>query len=174
MHVPAQILQQAVELYLQAAYSGQPGAGGGGAAIPAGVLPRVEAVRRLAPEQQVPLETVLERDPADAIPSYALRLGQPMYPHMKLMIDPAPADHGLASSAEGPDFILRVDSHDRHLHAAPGSPDAAWLAAVRTSNKDLGERIESAWAAAGLPTFKEYLRRHLQERKARGNTPAGT
>ena len=58
-----------------------------------------------------------------------------------------------------------MDSHDQHLHAPPGSPDAAWLATVRQSNKDLGERIEAAWCAAGLPTFKEYLRLQLEARK---------
>jgi len=164
MHVPAHILQQAMELYLQAAYPPPVG-------VPAGVLPRVEAVRRLAGNTEVPLlgESPLERDPANTVASYALRLGQPMYPYMKLVLDPtpaAPAEVGVA----GEDFILRVDSHDRHLHAAPGSPDAAWLAAVRASNKELGERIEHAWSAAGLPTFKDFLRRRLEARKAQAGT----
>jgi len=161
MHIPAHILQQAMELYLQAAYPG---------GVPGTVLPRVEAVRRLAGESDVPLagESPLERDPANAVASYALRLGQPMYPYMKLVLDPAPAHPlDLKAPPTEEDFILRVDSHDRHLHAAPGSPDAAWLAAVRTSNKELGERIEHAWSAAGLPTFKDFLKRRLEARKAR-------
>jgi hypothetical protein len=152
-----------MELYLQAAYPN---------GVPAGVLPRVEAVRGLDRAADVPLDTALERDPANAIPSYALRLGQPMYPHMKLVVDPAPADTAQGTAAPTDEFILRVDSHDRHLHAPAGSPDAAWLAAVRTSNKDLGERIEAAWGAAGLPTFKEFLRRRIQQRKNKGGTPA--
>lgn len=171
MHVPAHILQQAMELYLRAAYPPAPaptaGAQGDALAIPAAVLHRVQAVRRLPPHEPVPLD-VLEHDPADTTASFVLRLGQPMYPHMKLVLDPAPVDRPGGSAPATQDFILRVDAHDRHLHAPPGSPDAAWLAAIRTSNKELGERIEAAWGAAGLPTFKEYLRRRLQERKNRG------
>ena len=58
---------------------------------------------------------------------------------MKLVLDPVPA----GGNCQGCDFLLRVDSHDLHLHAAPGTPDAAWLATIRQSNKELGERIES-------------------------------
>jgi hypothetical protein len=90
---------------------------------------------------------------------------------MKLVLDPVPgvaaAAGGGGASCRGRDFLLRVDSHDQHLHAPPGSPDAAWLAAVRQSNKELGERIEAAWCAAGLPTFKEYLRLQLDLKQAK-------
>jgi hypothetical protein len=162
-----------MELYLQAAYPPPQG-------VPAGLAPRVDAVRGLDPASDVPLDTLLERDPANTLPSFALRLGQPMYPYMKLVVDEAPPiappipGSPSAAMADTGDFILRVDSHDRHLHAPAGSPDAAWLASVRASNKELGERIEAAWAEAGLPTFKTYLRRRLQERKSRGNAPAST
>jgi hypothetical protein len=160
MHVQAHILQQAMELYLQAAYPG---------GVPAAVEGRVQAVRQLAGDSLVPV-AMLEQGSSETggastagigAGSYALRLGQPLYPHMKLVLDPVPA----GQDCGGCNFLLRVDSHDRHLHAAPGSPDAAWLASVRQSNKELGERIEAAWAATGLPTFKEYLRRQLDERR---------
>jgi hypothetical protein len=36
---------------------------------------------------------------------------------------------------------------------------------VRASNQALVEKIEGDWAAAGLPTFKEFLRRQLEERR---------
>jgi hypothetical protein len=158
MHVPAHILQKAIALYLERAY---PAPGGG---VPAGVAARAEGVNRISGEAEVPLE-MLERDAANSVPSYALRLGQPKYPHMKLVVDPAPP---VAVGAVGADYMLRVDAHDRHLHAAPGSPDAAWLTAVRMSNKELGEAIEAAWAAAGLPTFKSYLKQQLAARKKGG------
>ena len=61
--------------------------------------------------------------------------------------------------------MFRVDAHDRHLHAKPGSADEAWLARVRQSNQVLVEKIENAWGAAGLPTFKEFLRGQLEERR---------
>jgi hypothetical protein len=162
MHVGIPIFQQAMELYLQFAY-------------PQGLPPAVEAkaaiIRNLPRTEEeggareMPLD-LLEREAANSVASYALRLGQPMYPHMKLVMDPAPET--LEAYCGRVDYIFRVDSHDRHLHAPPGSPDAAWLTAVRLSNKDLGEKIETAWAAAGLPTFKEFLRRQLEARKQRG------
>src|SRR5689334_16485441 len=105
MHIPAHILQQAMELYLQAAYPG---------GIPPLVQPRVDAVRKLAGGSEVPLtgESPLESDPGSVVHSYALRLGQPMYPYMKLVLDPAPAEAHCPDSASKreEDFILRVDS----------------------------------------------------------------
>jgi hypothetical protein len=102
---------------------------------------------------------------------------------MKLVIDPCPASPQSTTPAvsgepfvavasakcRGYDFLLRADAHDQHLHAPPNSPDAAWLASLRQSNKNLTEKIESLWSAAGLPTFKDYLRSQLAARK---NCPA--
>jgi hypothetical protein len=153
MPIPAHILQRAIDLYLSSAYPG--------GALPPAAAPRVEPIRALDPSATVP-EDLLERDVANSLPSYALRLGQPMYPHMKVVVEPAPG-----GGAAG--YLLRVDAHDRHLHAPANSPDAAWLASVRQSNKELSERIEAAWSAAGLPTFKDFLRQQLQAR--RGGTP---
>jgi hypothetical protein len=158
MPISAHILQRAIDLYLSNAYPG--------GAVPPAAVPRVEAVRAVDPAAPVP-ENLLERDIANSLPSYALRLGQPMYPHMKIVVEPAPG--GAASG-----YLLRVDAHDRHLHAPANSPDAAWLASVRSSNKELSERIEAAWATAGLPTFKEYLRQQLQARRSGGAPPSGT
>ena len=157
MHVPVAILCQAMDLFLRAAYP---------AGLPAAVAERMARIRALPPGD-VPAD-FFEQDVPCAAGSLALRLGQPAYPFMKLVLDPVPgaaARGGTAATCRGQDFLLRVDSHDRHLHAPPGSPDAVWLAAVRQSNKVLGERIEAAWCAAGLPTFKEYLRLELETRK---------
>lgn len=157
MLIPAHIFQQAMDLYIHEAYP---------AGTPADVKKRMEMVRAAAREV-VPLEA-LERDTANSSAGYALRLGQPLYPHMKLIVEPVPG--GVASCA-GQDFLLRVDAHDRHLHAPAGSPDEAWLAKVRQSNQELVEKIEAAWAAAGLPTFKEFLRRQLEARKKLAGRP---
>ena len=159
MVVPAHILQQAMELYLKEAYPAPPD--GPGVVPPAVALCATE-IRGLSPGDPVPLG-LLEQDVADASASHALRLGQPVYPHMKLVLDPLPP--GSHQLCRGQDFLLRVDAHDRHLHAPADSPDAAWLASVRQSNKQLVDRIEADWAAAGLPTFKEFLRRQLEMRK---------
>jgi len=163
MAMSAHILQRAIELYLGLAYPG--------GSAPAAVNARAQGVLGLDPAAEVPL-SLLEMDSANSLTSYALRLGQPMYPHMKLVVEPAPqaAD---AARRDGPEYLLRVDAHDRHLHAPAGSPDEAWLSSVRASNKALGEKIEAAWSAAGLPTFKDFLRRQLMARKGAGPQPSG-
>lgn len=160
MPIPAHILQQGIELYLSIAYPGN--------TVPAAAAGRAQPIKALPPSADVPPE-LLETDAANSLPSYALRLGQPAYPHMKLVVEPAPGN------ATPTTYLLRVDAHDRHLHAPAGSPDAAWLSSIRTSNKDLSERIEAAWSAAHLPTFKDFLRQQLLGRKAAiappGNDP---
>jgi hypothetical protein len=155
--ISAHILQQAIELYLKYAY-------------PAGTFPpaaqeRAKPIQDLPPSQNVP-ESLLEKECSASLRGYALRLGQPLYPHMKLIIEPAPEDPAAADLPNAIHFLLRVDSHDRHLHAAPGSPDEAWLSNIRASNKLLGEQIEAAWSQHGLPTFKDYLRARLAAKKA--------
>jgi hypothetical protein len=158
MPIPVHILKQAIDLYVGIVYPNN--------GAPPAVAERIKPLQALDPQALVPVE-LLERDPANAMPSYALRLGQPLYPHMKLVIEPAPGGAG-----GGGEYLMRVDAHDRHLHAPPGSPDAAWLQSIRNSNKDLTERVEAAWSQAGLPTFKDYLRRQLLARKSTATPPA--
>ena len=160
MLVPSEILNRAMEIYLHEAYP---------AGVPAAIQQRRDVLNVDPGTTYVDLGR-LERDATGAATGgegcYVVRLGQPTYPHMKLVLDPAPAGH----TCSGHDFLLRVDAHDRHLHAKAGSPDEAWLAGIRQSNQALVEKIEGAWAAAGLPTFKEFLRRQLEERrKAKGS-----
>jgi hypothetical protein len=158
MDIPASILQQALDLYLRLAYP---------AGVPADVQTRVAPLRSLPREAAVPRD-LLEAGVPNSSASLAVRLGQPLYPHMKLVFDPCPhaaAPSAASSTCRGFDFLLRADAHDQHLHAPPGSPDAAWLASIRQSNQELVEKIEAAWSAAGLPTFKDYLRSQLAARK---------
>ncbi len=160
MVIRADQLQRALEIFLHHAYAG--------VTVPAAVLQRVDAVRALGHEDAVS-EDLLEPfetgacTPGTAIErAYALRIGQPMYPHMKLVIESEPAGNGTDA---GEKLLFRADAHDRHLHAPAGSPDAAWLASVRSSNKKLTESIEAAWSQAGIPTFKDYLRKQLENRR---------
>ncbi len=157
MRIPASIFQQAVDVYLRLAYP---------TGVPAEVQARIAPLRNLPADGTVPPE-LLEQSVPNSAASLAVRLGQPLYPHMKLVIDPCPhaASDSSASACRGYDFLFRADAHDQHLHAPPGSPDAAWLASIRQSNKDLVERIEAAWSGAGLPTFKDFLRAQLAARK---------
>ena len=158
MLIPSNIFRQALDLYVSVAYPN---------GVPADVQTRLAPFRDLPANGAVPLALLEYSDPNSAA-SLAVRLGQPMYPYMKLVIDPCPhaaARPAGSSTCRGYDFLLRADAHDQHLHAPAGSPDAAWLASVRQSNKELVEKIEAAWSAAGLPTFKDYLRHQLAARK---------
>ncbi|HVT81317.1 MAG TPA: hypothetical protein VHM90_11735 [Phycisphaerae bacterium] len=148
-----------MDLYLHSAYP---------TGVPAPITARTAPFQAQAADSNVPLD-LFEGNVVNAGASLAVRLGQPMYPHMKLVLDPVPA----GGNCQGCQFLLRVDAHDLHLHATPGTPDAAWLAAIRQSNKELSERIEGEWAAAGLPTFKEYLRKQLDARRKAGAAGGG-
>jgi hypothetical protein len=145
--VGKEILKAAVTLYLREAYP---------AGVPAGVNAKLAALEKIE-GGEVP-DSFFEPAPALAGNAMALRLGQPIYPNMKLIVE---------FCGGGGKPMFRVDAHDMHLHAAAGSPDAEWLAKVRSSNKSLSEKIESAWIAANLPTFKGFLRQQLEERKKR-------
>ncbi len=143
----ARAFKNAVAIYMNQTYTAAP---------PAAVQERLVRFEGLGDDQSVPLEW-LEKGQCDSGRStYALRLGQPMYPHMKLVVEESPS---------GGQPLFRADAHDNMLHAPPGSRDEAPLAALRAINKELADRIETAWVAAGLPTFKEYLRAQLAQRK---------
>jgi hypothetical protein len=163
MVIPANILQQAIDLYVHLAY---PAVGGGAPTLPPNVETRISPIRALPPTTPVP-EPLLEKETSTGTNGFALRLGQPLYPHMKLIIEPAPQPCGPPPHDAPCEMLLRVDTHDRHLHAPPGSPDEAWLASIRASNKQLTEQIEAAWSRAHLPTFKDYLRRQIDAKRAR-------
>jgi hypothetical protein len=155
------ILQRAVTAYLAVAYP----AGN----VPAAVRERVDCWAGLAGEAYVP-ESCFEVSTTEGRKVYALRLGQPIYPHMKLIVEECPA---AAACADARGLLFRADAHDAHLHAPAGSPDAAPLAAMRAVNKQLTEAIEAAWVAAGLPTFREFLRQQgARRRAAAGPEPA--
>jgi len=86
---------------------------------------------------------------------YSLRLGNARYPFMKLVVW-----EYLVHS----EFFFSVDTHD-DLAITPDMPDyEAWIE-LRGANRELKERIESAWRAAGLPTHEDL--RELMEDIAR-------
>ncbi|HVX83508.1 MAG TPA: hypothetical protein VH253_01700 [Phycisphaerae bacterium] len=171
MPVSSAMLLQAIELYLQLAYP---------QGAPAAAQQKLQGLRQAGdvPLSDPALAGILEKNELHPL-GRAIRLGQPLYPHMKLAVDPLPSNPPSpqpgspeASTPAEPNYLFRVDAHDRHLHAAPGSPDEAWLANVRRSNQQLVERIEAAWDAAGLPTFRGTLRRQLAARRAAATPPS--
>src|SRR5262245_58216466 len=90
-------------------------------------------------------------------PRCTLRLGNDFYPHMKLALEPAPDDAA---------YLFKADSHDKHLCPASSHPDYAAFMELREKNQKVVEAVESACAAAGIPTFKTYLQADLDRRAA--------
>jgi hypothetical protein len=86
-----------------------------------------------------------------------VRLGNHAYPHMKLALEPAP---------DGQTYLFKADSHDKHLCPAQNSPDYGAFMDLREKNQKIVEKIEQAWAQAGVPTFKTYLQADLARRGA--------
>jgi hypothetical protein len=88
-------------------------------------------------------------------PRLTIRLGNSSYPHMKLALEPAP---------NGESYLFKADSHDKHLCPAQSDPDYAAFMDLRAKNQKVVEKIEQAWAEAGIPTFKTYLQADLSKR----------
>ncbi|NQT87975.1 response regulator [bacterium] len=101
------------------------------------------------------VETFESRDRPGFLEKYRWRLGNDFYSHMKL---------GLECCSDTEDFIFNVDTHDRELE--PGSPLTRQdgYRELLTRNSALKCEIEAAWDAAGLPTFRGHINRHLQQK----------
>jgi hypothetical protein len=85
---------------------------------------------------------------------YALRLGNRYYPHMKLVVEAGP----------GGCSLFRADTHDRHFHDLVEPSEK--LAELMSRNATIARAIEEAWAACGLLTAREHLRRELSRWRA--------
>jgi len=115
----ASVLRLAIEDYLRQAY---------GSAPPARVVEDFLPADDVDPVAWLMREMVL-RDPPDAplshVRSFALRVGNRRYPHMKIRLSRPPGQRA---------FVFSVDAHDAVLHAPPGSTDAAALAQLKRFN----------------------------------------
>jgi 3-phosphoshikimate 1-carboxyvinyltransferase len=141
-------LWRAIEIYLSHAYEGQPSRR---------IQARLDSLRA-APDEQLYSCQIFERsEEAGEIIRYSLRLGNRFYPHMKLAIDRSPTDA----------HFFRVDTHDRHVRPAEGSPEEQAFANLMAENQRNAQAIESAWETAGLPTFKKFMRDDLARRAAK-------
>lgn len=137
---------KAIEAYLAIAYPGAPSAT---------VATRVLMLRSSTPEDFYE-SPALERTPKVDPTRYDLRLGNPWYPHMKFVIERAP---------DGLGHLYRVDAHDCHIQPTPGSRDYEAFRELMERNRQVAGRIEGAWEARGLPTFKAWLRNDLARRR---------
>ncbi|MHC5211652.1 MAG: response regulator [Planctomycetota bacterium] len=85
------------------------------------------------------------RSGENATARYALRLGNPNYPFMKLVLQ----EH----LVEG-EYFLSVDTHDQMFEADDPDERQA-LISLRRANLDIKDAVESAWSDAGLPTARQ-------------------
>ena len=140
-------IRRAIRLYLQHAYGDRPAPAAG----------KFQTPEDFDPPEWL-MSDIVERDPANApivnVRSFALRLGNWQYPHMKLRLSRPPNDSV---------FVFSVDAHDAFLDAPPGSPDRLALEELKHHNSAVAATILSAWDAAGLLTERNYLRRRIRQ-----------
>ena len=147
------LVWEAIETYLSIAYAGSP---------PAAVRGRLDQMRAAGDDPLVRCPAI-ERDPKDVPPDpgapqrYSLRLGNRLYPHMKMVVDCRNTSAGC---------IFRADTHDAHCRPPEGSREAAMYAQLVDANREIAIAIERAWEAKGIPTFKTFLKQDLARRAA--------
>lgn len=149
-------VRQAISIYLAVAYEGAP--------PPVTVRSLLAVLRSWGGEfYDCP---IFAPDAATPPTRYSSRLGNPHYPHMKLVIQLSPHEDA---------WLFRADSHDKHCLPPPTSPEYHDFVALMEKNQKLVEKIEAAWADSGIPTFKAYLREDLarRARAAQGDAPGG-
>lgn len=142
-------VRQAIEIYLALACPGP---------WPERVSERVPA-EPLDPGEYLMSDAVerVDQDAAGQPRMFAIRLGNSVYPHMKLRI-------ARPSQTEG--WVFAVDCHDAMLQSPDGPADEAALEQLKEHNAQLAKAIEAAWDAADLPTQKGLLRRKIRQAKS--------
>ena len=93
-------------------------------------------------------------EPIEQVRSFAMRIGNSRYPHMKLRLSRPPNDDA---------FVFTVDAHDAMLKASRDSIDHEELEALKRHNARVAEAIVGEWERAGLLTEHDYLRRKMRQ-----------
>ena len=146
-------LRRAIALYLAEAYpGGEP---------PASVRRRIEWPEG-ASLAEVLAAPRFEHSKAGEGETYALRLGNSKYPHMKMQVQEWPNEAG---------YMLSVNTHDQVLGLDPSAVDAGAFRALQEENQAIKEAIERAWDREGLPTFLRYLRDYLADQGGVAGSP---
>ena len=144
-------IREAIGLYLEIAYPD---------GAPSEIVERFRLPEDIRPADWL-MQEFIERDPPGAkfegVRSFALRLGNRHYPHMKLRISRPPKD---------PVYLFSVDSHDAFLKAKPGSNDYEPLEELKADNSAITAAVYAAWRRVGLATEKSFLRRKIRQAKA--------
>jgi CheY-like chemotaxis protein len=133
-----ELVQRAISLFLDEAYGGS-----AGKARDRKIPPDASPAQILAQ-----FEDETKRDRNARCHRHTLRLGNRNYPFMKMVIQ----EHLVAD-----EYCFGVDTHD-DMEIKPSYPDYdAWMA-LREFNRETKERIEAAWARAGIPTYATIRR----------------
>ena len=129
-------MRMAIELYLQIAWGNR----------------AAEKAPSIAWEECGTPEDVLKsfrKDPGTGnMRRFALRLGHPTYPFMKVLFQEL-----LVRDR----FFFCVDTHDDHLELDSSISDYDQFLELKRQNAEVKERVEEAWAKAGIPTFAEVV-----------------
>ena len=141
---------RAIDIYLANAYPGVP---------PTAVTTRLDTLRNLQPAEFF-AASLFEKDVADEPSKLSLRLGNKLYPHMKLTIERSP---------DKKSFLFRADTHDSHCCPERGSREHAAFIELMAANQQVAQSIETAWAEQHVATFKTFLRDDLARRARGGN-----
>ena len=97
----------------------------------------------------------------DEVHCYALRLGNPRYPFMKLVLQ----EHLVQD-----EYFFEVDTHDQMFEMDGEERDE--FEAVKRYNLDVKSRVEWAWGEAHLPT-SAHLKGLVETRPTRRSEPNG-
>ena len=147
----AREIAQAIDIFLELAYDGRPTQPAERFRIP----PDCDATAWL---MGGPAERSPDNAPLEQVRSFALRIGNNKYPHMKLKLSRPPNDSV---------FVFTVDAHDEMLRAAPGTDDYDALEELKRHNAQVVRAITDAWGQARLLTEHRYLRRKIHLRADR-------
>ncbi|MFM1872242.1 MAG: hypothetical protein RL398_1664 [Planctomycetota bacterium] len=144
-----EVVQEAIAIYQRLAYTANR------PAKPLQVPEGAQGEALLAGFQREQVESL----PGHACCRFSLRLGNRNYPFMKLLLQ----EHLVPG-----EFYFGVDTHDQ-MDIKPDYPDYQQWVAVQRFNRELKQRIEAEFAAAGLDTCAVVRRALLA--KGRGGAP---
>lgn len=153
MPPPKSLVLRAVEVYLRVVYADLP---------PVTIRRRVSEIQDA--ESDHLLHDVMEHDGSQNPTRYAVRLGNRLYPHMKLVVEACP---------DGCRWMCRADTHDRHCCPPPTDRDFPEFQRLMAHNQVIAEQVDAALADAGLLTFKAWLKEDLARRAAPTHPDAG-
>lgn len=139
------LLVQALDVYFQTAFGSVP--------VPAKSQPFARADQCATIEEILSLKGVEKGAPEPGRGErFLLRLGNPWYPHMKVIV---------STNADGSEVIFAVETHD--LFEVPAnSPEAGAIRELQERNRTLARTVEESWERANVPTQAGVMREYLQ------------